>query len=304
MTMIKVYIGIKRQIIFLAILTLLLMPSTSKALTSQKYPIHLADIWWNCSQLPVEFESLVIAFKLDRQLQEKDFIYIAPLGYAELNSAKIYGGFQTDLMIPDEKSQIKSIDFGKGLIASRWFNSKDSDRIGYAVAEHGSQTVVGDTEGSFVSLRRPTQWKSDAIYEFRLSKNMSVGKESWISLSAVESKSGVITGLGRLKAEGKRIILAKNLASFVEIYSEGIKANKEFKVHFYLPIINGNICKNPIVDVRYSGANIDIAKTTFVEANTDEIIVSVGEEKKNIPKNSLLNLSDYGKTKPTESMSK
>jgi len=196
-------------------------------------PWHLTDILTHLKQNE-RFEKLEIDFSILSDIQRDMNLYIAPLGYGNINNHGFYGGIQT-----------KVNGMGKrGLIFSRW-DERDkraikSDTTGF--------TCSSGNEGDFISVRKPFEW-SRGQYKISLTVEpdtlMLHGKvHRWVTMSiySYATKQKVING--SLAFPGDSLILDKDLYIFVELYGSdksklAIKDIPEMHFSFDRFVVNG-----------------------------------------------------------------
>ena len=241
--------------IFIASIAMLSDQSIAQNYVPPKTPWHLVDYWWDCLLKRNEkIETLSVTFHIAGNIADADNIYSAPVGIAEFGKIKFYGGIQTNTGGWKNKEERKITRVGRGGIFSRW--SKEGKPLSLDYADGDDQTHYESAmyEGSFVSVRKKFDW-SQGFYVYEVKKEEikeDADEFTWFSASVQEIKTGKKYEIGRLKFEGKDLVIGKSIASFVEIYGQGKTTFPEMQISFQSPIINGRQCGNKTVYAAYS----------------------------------------------------
>jgi len=185
-------------------------------------PWHLVDIWWDLGQ-DVEFESLSIDVTVHDDVDPEVRLYIAPIGRATLGKTVFYGGMQTQSdgfeTFPHKQRQF----IGRGGIFSRW-GERD---LAATRRSGGGLFESGGYEGDFISVRNTFNWNRGR-YTFRWTRldgepsGESAKKFNWVGLFIASHERQEERFVGALRFEGEKLMLGRNIASFVEVYGKRI----------------------------------------------------------------------------------
>lgn len=217
------------------------LDAQAKGIQLPPSPWHLTDIWWDFETPKSKFHRLDIDFQLNRNVSKEVNLYIAPLGLAQLNGIKCYGGIQTHIGGFPNKTSRQRVSKGKGGIFSRW-SSNPNKPIGldYVDLFPDGFCESNGYEGEFCSVRRPYAWKAGRYTLSLLKEETIIYKNTphtWFSLNILSHQSKKTFKIGRLLFEGKTFTLNKNYAAFVEVY--GHSDIPEVTITFDVPRING-----------------------------------------------------------------
>jgi hypothetical protein len=232
--------------------------------TPEKYPLHFVNYWWKGCSDNKPLTNISVPFKVNGDFDNVSGIYIAPVGLAEVNGIKFYGGIQTNTGGWKSKEERKIVKVGKGGIFSRWAVDNNPLSLDYAGGDTNTLYESAMYEGSFVSVRKKFEWQSgEHVYVYSLDVTAdNDGKSSWLVASVENLSTNERYEIGKLKFEGKELRLGKDFASFVEIYSGDKKSFPSMKVSFMTPFINGVQCKSQKVQANYPNDNKYAQSTT------------------------------------------
>ena len=188
-----------------------------------RLPWHLADVWWTFSRSTEAFESLSMEVTIDRDIPDSYNLYIAPVGIAEINGQKFYGGIQSNINGWASKESRARVHPGKGAIFSRW-SGKKGQPIGLDHVRTAADGLCESAgyEGEFCSVRRPFAWTRGS-YTYSIVKGDAVVIEgrshTWFHCLIRSHGNGMTTYVGSLRFEGSQFSFWKRHAAFVEVYS-------------------------------------------------------------------------------------
>ena len=178
-------------------------------------PWHLVDIWWDVGQEQA-FESYSLDVTISDNVPATVNLCIAPIGLGHLNKTPFYGGIQTQADGYTKTDQrLRTI--GPGFLFSRW-GERSHDAIRMAP---GGFCQSSGHEGDFISVRRPYAW-SRGKYTYKIVRMdrepINGSPFTWVGayVHSHAQKEDVFVGSLRFPGEDHR--LARQLASFVEIY--------------------------------------------------------------------------------------
>lgn len=213
----------------------------NKGVTLPSLPWHLTDIWWHFQYPTQNFQRLDIDIHIDKPVPDDVNLYIAPLGLAQLNDIRCYGGLQTHIGGWADKTSRKLVRGGKGGIFSRWSKNNRPIGLDYVEMYPGGFCESSGYEGEFCSVRRPYEWKA-GNYTFSLVKEETIDfkntPHTWFSLAIRSHQDKSEWKIGRLLFEGKDFVFWDRHAAFVEIYGRNSDI-PEVTVTFSYPRING-----------------------------------------------------------------
>jgi hypothetical protein len=272
-------------------------------------PWHLVDTWWDIGQ-ETPFESLAVDVTISDDLSSTVNLYIAPIGIGHLSKTPFYGGIQTQadgytkrlsgkpprrlkpaatwpktevfvaagfslrpFRIASKKDQ-KLRTIGPGFLFSMW-GERSHDAI--RPADGGFFQSSGH-EGDFVSVRRPFAWKKGK-YTYRLTRmdqEMIDGKPfTWVGAFVYSHEKDENVFVGALRFKGEKLVLARKVANFVEVYGRRrpVADIPKVTVTFGPPVVNGKAPKNPTAEAIYPKGVPDYADTVAKEGS---LVVTVG----------------------------
>ena len=211
-----------------------------------RLPWHLADIWWNFEKPTEDFEELSVEVTIDRDIPSTYNLYIAPVGIAQINGLKFYGGIQTNINGWVSKESRTRVHRGKGGIFSRW--SKDEKTpigLQHVRMKENSLCESAGYEGEFCSVRRPFAWtKGTYTYSIVKTDQETInGKDfTWFACRVRSHETNQTTEIGSLSFEGTTFSFWQRHAAFVEVYATSkIRRSgiPKVKVTFGYPRLNG-----------------------------------------------------------------
>lgn len=212
-----------------------------KGVTLPQSPWHLMDIWWYFQHSTKNFQRLDIDIHIDKDVPDDVNLYISPLGLAQLNGIRCYGGLQTHIGGWTDKNSRKIVRSGKGGIFSRWSKNNQPIGLDYVDLLPGGYCESNGYEGEFCSVRRPYEWKA-GNYTFSLIKEETIdfknAPHTWFSLNIRSHRDQSEWKIGRLLFEGRDFEFWNCHAAFIEIYG-GKSDIPEVTVTFGYPRING-----------------------------------------------------------------
>lgn len=247
-----------------------------------RLPWHLADIWWQFAETTKNFESLSIDVTIDRDISSAYNLYIAPVGIAEINGLKFYGGIQSNINGWASKESRTRVHPGKGAIFSRW--SKDEAQpIGLdhvRVAADGLCESAG-YEGEFASVRRPFEWtKGTYTYSIVKGDTETIDDEphTWFDCIVRSHETDKTTRVGSLRFEGDDFTFWSRHAAFVEVYATSkIRRSgiPRVNVTFGSPRVNG-----AAKSMKSASANYNVSRSpqcATAKAEGASVVVEVGK---------------------------
>lgn len=212
-----------------------------KEITLPSLPWHLMDLWWYFQHRTKDFQRLDIDIHIDKNVPDDVNLYISPLGLANLNGIRCYGGLQTHIGGWKDKNSRRIVQGGRGGIFSRWSKNDQPIGLDYVDILPGGFCESNGYEGEFCSVRRPYDWKA-GDYTFSLVKEETIdfknAPHTWFSLNIKSHQDKSEWKIGRLLFEGKEFEFWNCHAAFVEIYG-GKSDIPEVTVTFGYPRING-----------------------------------------------------------------
>lgn len=178
-------------------------------------PWHLLDLWWDLPNTS-EFSSYSIDVNISDDVPSDVNLYVAPIGIGHLNEIAFYGGVQTH-SDGITKSDRTSHELGRGAIFSMW-GERSLDAIR---PSDGGFCQSSGSEGDFVSVRRPYEWKKGS-YTYRIvrmdSETINGSPYTWVGAFVYSHERDENIFVGALRFKGDKLTLGKSLASFIEIY--------------------------------------------------------------------------------------
>jgi hypothetical protein len=246
-----------------------------------KMPFHFVNYWWDCELKNEDFKSFSMQIKIEGDISDADFIYIAPIS-GKVNETQFYGGLQTNTGGWKTKVAQKRTWVGRGGIFSRWAEDGITPLgVEFADGELGTLFESATYEGSFVSVRRKAGWGNGNFrYEIKkLSQQKAPQKFAWYGAYLIDEQKQSSVEIGRLKFVGDHFQL-QSFASFIESY--GVNKNRipNMKISLKSPVINDRPCSNTSVYVVYPHNDYE-PYTRYAETYLDEDwVVSLISEKK------------------------
>lgn len=254
-----------------------------------KVPFHFVNYWWDCKLKNEDFKSFSMQIKIEGDISDADFIYIAPIS-GKLNETQFYGGLQTNTGGWKTKVARKRTWVGRGGIFSRWAEDGITPvDIEFADGELGTLFESATYEGSFVSVRRKIGWGNGNFrYEIKkLSQQKAPQKFAWYGAYLIDEQKQSSVEIGRLKFVGDHFQL-QSFASFIESY--GVNKNRipNMKISLKSPVVNDRPCDNTSVYVVYPQNDYEpytrYAETYLYE---DWVVSLISEKKIEGPKKDL-----------------
>jgi hypothetical protein len=244
----------------------------AKKKTFEPMPWHLVDIWWDTGR-DSPFESYSIDVNISENVPSSINLYVAPIGLGGLSKTQFYGGIQTQ-MNGYTKRERRLRNLGPGFIFSMW-GQRTHDAIRTSI---GGYCDSSGHEGDFVSVRRPYKWRK-GTYTYKLVKmdKEVVGGQAytWVGVLVYSHGKDENVFVGALRFKGDKLILSRNIASFVEIYGQRkpVSAIPKLTVTFGNLIVNGVAVKAPTAKAIYPKGVPDYAEA---KAKGTSIVVQVG----------------------------
>jgi hypothetical protein len=236
-------------------------------------PWHLLDIWWDIGR-DTAFESYSIDATISDDVPPTVNLYVAPIGIAQLSGTKFYGGIQTQADGYTKRDhRLRKI--GPGFLMSMW-GQRSPDAIRPSA---GGLWQSSGHEGDFVSVRRPYEWKKGTFtYRVvRMDREVIEGKPcTWIGAFVYSHENDENIFVGALRFPGENLVLARKLASFVEIYGRPIPVEQipKVTVTFGNLRVNGTPVEKPSATAVYPKRIPDYAEAV---AREGQLVVKVGE---------------------------
>jgi hypothetical protein len=236
-------------------------------------PWHLVDLWWNTgAEQP--FESYSIDATLSDDVPADVHLYVAPIGLGFLNKTQFYGGLQTRCD-GNTRDDTHLREIGRGLIFSMW-GERSLDAIRPSL---GGFLQSSGHEGDFVSVRDPYAW-TKGTYTYRLTRmdQQSVeGKPyTWVGAFVYSHERNENAFVGALRFPGEKLVLGKELASFIEIYGpqRPLSEIPRVTITFGNLTINGERLKNVSARAVYPQKVPDYAEAV---GKDQSVVVTVGQ---------------------------
>ena len=213
-----------------------------------------------------------------RRLSADVNLYIAPIGLGHLNKTPFYGGIQTQADGHTKKDQrIRKI--GPGFLMSMW-GERSLDAIRPSL---GGFCQSSGHEGDFVSIRRSYEWKQ-GTYTYRITrmdKEMIEGKAcTWVGAFVYSHEKDENVFVGALRFPGENLILARQLANFVEVYGRQrpVSDIPKVTITFGNLKVNGQAVETPTAHAIYPKGVPDYADAVAQEKS---IVITVGQPVEN-----------------------
>ncbi len=243
-------------------------PSEYKAM-----PWHLVDVWWDVGQ-DTPFESYSIDVTIKNPVPADINLYIAPIGLGHLNGIPFYGGLQTQADgYTKQNRRLRKI--GPGFLMSMW-GERSHDAIRPA---QGGFFQSSGHEGDFISVRRAYAW-TPGKYTYRVVRmDREVVAEkpcTWVGAFVYSHARDENVFVGALRFPAEKLVLARRLASFVEVYGGRIPVEKipRVQVTFGNLKLNGQVVTRPGVMAVYPKGVPDYAAARLLES---DLVIQVGE---------------------------
>jgi hypothetical protein len=240
-------------------------------------PWHLVDLWWDIGQ-DSPFESCSIDVDISDDVPSAKNFYIAPIGIAHLSKTPFYGGIQTQADGYTKRDQsLRKI--GPGFIFSRW-GERSLDAIQPSI---GGFCQSSGHEGDFVSVRRPYEWKKGKFtYKVvKMDKEELDGQPcTWVGVFVFSHEREENVFVGALRFKGENLVLARRVASFVEVYGPRIPLEDipRVTVTFGNLMVNGKPVKAKEVSAVYPKGVPDYAEA---KGKDGTVVVTVGQAVEN-----------------------
>ncbi len=240
-------------------------------------PWHLVDLWWDIGQ-DKPFQSYSVDVDISEDVPSTKNLYIAPVGLAHLSKTDFYGGIQTQMDGYTKRDQnLRQI--GPGFIFSMW-GERSVDAIRPSI---GGFCQSSGHEGDFISVRRPYEWKKGKYtYKVvRMDKEEIDGKPfTWVGVLVYSHANDENVFAGALRFKGENLVLARQVASFVEVYGGRIPVGEipKLTVAFGTLKVNAKPVKVAWADAVYQK---DVPDYATVTAKDGTLIVKVGQPVEN-----------------------
>ena len=240
-------------------------------------PWHLVDIWWDLGK-DVPFESYSIDVTIKDPVPADVNLYIAPIGLGHLNRIAFYGGLQTQADGYTKRDR-RLRKIGPGFLMSMW-GERSHDAIRPAL---GGFCQSSGHEGDFVSVRRAYRW-APGRYTYRIvrmDQEQVAGKGcTWVGAFVYSHTKDENVFVGALRFPAEKLILSRQLASFVEVYGRRQPVEKIPKVlvTFGNLRVNGQAIERPGAIAVYPKGVPDYAEAKLQE---QQLVVQVGEPVEN-----------------------
>jgi hypothetical protein len=240
-------------------------------------PWHLVDLWWDIGK-DTPFESYSIDVDISDNVPSSVNLYISPIGLGHLSKTPFYGGIQTQVDGYTKQDQhLRKL--GPGFLFSMW-GERSLDAIRPSI---GGFCQSSGHEGDFVSVRRSYEWqKGKYTYKIvRMDKEEVDGQPmTWVGAFVYSHAKNENVFVGALRFKGENLVLAKQVASFVEIYGGRIPVDQIPKV----TVTFGNlVVKGKAAQVVSAHANYpkNVPDYADVAAKDGALVVKVGEPVEN-----------------------
>jgi hypothetical protein len=270
-----------KQLAVLALIGTVISPAFGQPPAKKKQypspPWHLVDLWWDVGN-DTSFESYSIDVDISDDVPSSVNLYISPIGLGHLSKTPFYGGIQTQVDGYTKRDQhLRTL--GPGFLFSMW-GERSLDGIRPSI---GGFCQSSGHEGDFVSVRRPYEWKKGKYtYKIvRMDKEEVDGKAvTWVGAFTYSHAKDENVFVGALRFKGENLVLAKELASFVEIYGGRIPVEQIPKVvvTFGNLKVNGKAARVVSAHAVYPENVPDYAN---VAAKDRALVVKVGEPVEN-----------------------
>lgn len=236
-------------------------------------PWHLVDIWWDIGK-DIPFESYSIDVTIKDPVPADVNLYIAPIGLGHLNRIAFYGGVQTQADGYTKRDR-RLRKIGPGFLMSMW-GERSHDAIRPAV---GGFCQSSGHEGDFVSVRRAYQW-TPGRYTYRIvrmDREQVADKGcTWVGAFVYSHAKDENVFVGALRFPADKLVLSRQLASFVEVYGRRQPVEKIPKVlvTFGNLRVNGQLVERPGAMAVYPKGVPDYAEASLKD---QQLVVQVGE---------------------------
>jgi len=244
-----------------------------RAVRYKSMPWHLVDIWWDLGR-DVPFESYSIDVTIKDRVPADVNLYIAPIGLGHLSRIAFYGGLQTQADGYTKRDR-RLRKIGPGFLMSMW-GERSHDAIRPAV---GGFCQSSGHEGDFVSVRRAYPW-APGRYTYRIVRmdREQVADQgcTWVGAFVYSHVKDENIFVGALRFPGEKLVLSRQLASFVEIYGRRQPVEKIPKVQitFGNLRVNGQEVERPGALAVYPKGVPDYAEAKLQK---QQLVVQVGE---------------------------
>jgi len=236
-------------------------------------PWHLVDVWWDVGREQA-FESYSLDVTISDNVPSSVNLYIAPIGLGHLSKTPFYGGMQTQADgYTKTDQQLRTI--GPGFLFSMW-GERSLDAIRMAP---GGFCQSSGHEGDFISVRRPSIWSSGKYtYKIvRMDRETIDGSPfTWVGAFVASQAEKDDVFVGALRFPGEHLTLARQLASFVEIYGPPRPVEEIPKLTVTLGDlrINGKPVEKPTAIAEYPEGVPDYAEARGQDAS---VVITVGK---------------------------
>ena len=252
-------------------------PAPEPAAKKYRMPWHLVDIWWDLGK-ESPFESYSIDAELSEDVPSSVNLYVAPVGLGHLSKTAFYGGIQTQCDGNTKQDQhLRKL--GPGFLMSMW-GQRTLDAIRPSL---GGYLQSSGHEGDFVSVRRPYEW-SKGKYTYRVVRMDREEVEgqpcTWVGAFVYSHQKDENIFIGALRFKGENLVLARNIASFVEIYGRERPVGDipKLKVTFDNLRVNGKAVEKLSAAAVYPKDVPDYADTA---AKGKSLVITVGQPVEN-----------------------
>jgi hypothetical protein len=270
-----------KQLAVLMLVGAVVPPAFGQPSTKEKQypspPWHLVDLWWDVGK-DRPFESYGIDVDISDDVPSSVNLYISPIGLGHLSKTPFYGGIQTQVDGYTKRDQhLRQI--GPGFLFSMW-GERSLDGIRPSI---GGFCQSSGHEGDFVSVRCPYKWKKGKYtYKIvRMDKENVDGKPViWVGAFAYSHAKDENVFVGALRFKGENLVLARQLASFIEIYGGRIPVVQipKVTVTFGNLVVNGKAAQVVSAHAVYPNNVPDYAD---VAAKDGALVVKVGKPVEN-----------------------
>jgi hypothetical protein len=179
---------------------------------------RLVEVWWDAGKEHA-FDSLALDVTISDDLPPKADFFLAAIGVGYLNETPFQGGLQSQAEIGARDGE-RPRPIGPGLI----FTMPTERSLDSARAAAGGLRQGSGRKGDSVSVVRFSAWpKGKYTYKIKRADRQDLyGMPfTWVQASVVRHDKHDEVFLGSLRFPGDRLMLSRQLSSYVEIYTPG-----------------------------------------------------------------------------------
>ena len=244
-----------------------------KGETSHPCTWRLVEVWWDLGEERA-FDSLGLDVTISDDLPPMADLFLAPIGLGYLNETPFQGGLQT-LVETGSRGKAPPGPHGPGLI----FTLPAEHSIDATRPALGGLRRSSGPDRDSVSVVRPYAW-TKGKYSYRIKRKdreIIRGKPfTWVQATLVRHHEHDELFLGSLRFPGDQLMLSRQLASFVEIYTpvRTLEETPKFSVTLENLQINGRPVENLTALAEYPEGVPDFA---VASGNGTSVSITLGQ---------------------------